>query len=406
MSFSDSDGTAVGDGTIRYAVDNSTNHNLLDLSFLATAEQDSPLTLNFTHSNNLDSHLPTSMQLAWTQDTPAGAPFILSGADSPGAFSSTNMPVDWMHQNLAGIGCQPLRRLSIPGSHDTGMSTLTGGTFLTTEDNTLTQWVDVAGQLNAGFRYFDIRPVIASGIFTTGHYSQILDEWVGGNGQDLASVIAQVNQFTSQNNELIILDLSHMYNTDDNWRALNNAEFTTLVKQLQGINHLYTSPTPSSGDLSTLPLNTFISASASVIVLLASPPIPLPPGLFPESALPIYNSYSDTADPKSMAADQLSKLSIQRKSRDSSMFLLSWTLTTIANIRQLATQAHSLLFDPSDQGLWKTIYNNRASGAGYPNIVFIDGIGQAAPSVIGGSNVAAFCMGINHVVLEGVSCPS
>lgn len=62
-----------------------------------------------------------------------------------------------------------------------------------------------------------------------------------------------------------------------------------------------------------------------------------------------------------------------------------------------------MLFDQSDDGLWKTIYRNRATS--YPNIVYIDGIGQASPSPLDGRNVAALCMAVNHVVLEGVGCP-
>lgn len=80
-----------------------------------------------------------------------------------------------MHQNLLTIGCQPLLRLKIPGNHDAGMFTLSGGTFLVTEEDVLCQWIDIPGRLNAGFGCFDLRPVIADGGFAMVHYSQIFD---------------------------------------------------------------------------------------------------------------------------------------------------------------------------------------------------------------------------------------
>lgn len=293
----------------------------------------------------------------------------------------------------------------MPGSHDAGMSALNGGTVLVTEENTLTQWTNVAGQLDAGFRYFDVRPVIASGRFTTGHYSELLNQWVGGNGQDIASIITQLNDFLSRNNELVILDLSHMYNTDDKWRNLNSDEFNRLLTQLQGIQHRYTGP---NGDLSALSLNTFIKDGPCVIVLISDSSVALPPsppaGIFPSSVLNIFNQYSNTDDPNTMKSDQLSKLATQRKSRDDHMFLLSWTLSTVGNIRQLASKAHASLFDKAKGGLWDTIYTNRATS--YPNILFIDGIGSPDPDPAGGRNVAALSMAINAAVLDGVACPA
>lgn len=407
MSFFESDDSIAGDGIIRYSLENSSNDDLFEFAFIAAAEQDSPLTLNFTQSSTLGNQQHSALSLGWSSDHPAGTPFVLSSFSTPDSFSSSNVPVDWMHQNLPAIGCQPLRRLAIPGSHDAGMSTLSGGTFLVTEDNTLCQWIDIAGQLNAGFRYFDLRPVIADGNFATGHYSEIFDKWIGGNGQDLASIIGQINDFLDHNNELVILDMSHMYNTDDNWRKLNNDEFGRLLTQLESLKFRYDGPTGPNGDLSSLPLNNFINNGPRVITLNSESsvilPQPAPPGIFPSSALYIYNSFSDTGNAQAMKGDQLSKLAAHRTSRDDPMFLLSWTLSTIDNIRELATQAHSLLFDQSDSGLWKTVYRNRATS--YPNILFIDGVGQPSPSPLDNRNVAALCMAINHAVLDGVACP-
>lgn len=374
--------------------------------------------MNFLPANsggNVLTAIPDHhVDLAWNPNSTAGAPFILSLS----SLSSSNaappppptLPMDWMHQNLATLGCHPLRHICIPGAHDAGMSTLNGGTFLTMPENTLTQWTDIAGQLSAGIRYFDIRPVIAGGQFVSGHYSKIGSNWFGGNGQSLADIVSQVNSFLSQNNELVILDLSHMFNTDDKWRTLHPDEFSRLLTQLQGLQHLYSGPTGPNGDLSSLPLNNFIANGPSVIVINSESSVSLPPnppaGIFPLNALSIYNNYANTPFAPVMRSDQLKKMAQQKPNRDAPMFLLSWTLTTPADIRGLATQAADMLFESSNQGLWSTVYNNRGVGSA-PNILMLDGIGkQGQDSLAGGKNVAGMSMAINSVVLQGVNCPA
>lgn len=394
----------VGSGLAQYLYTTSEGHDF-DVSFLASAGSTPPLSIDLLAPYTKGELVRRSIDLNWTPDSYAGSVFMLAGMTDDAILTSADMPSDWMHQNLASLGCQPLRRLCMPGSHDTGMSELTGGTLLVTQEDTLTQWVNIADQLDAGFRYFDIRPVIASGQFSTGHYSEVLGKWVGGNGQDIASLVSQVNNFLAHNNELVILDLSHMFNTDDNWRTLNADEFIRLLGQLQGIQHLYSGP---NEDLSALPLNHFIQDGPSVIVLVSDGsvnlPSPVPTGFFPSSALNIFNQYSNTDDPNKMKSDQLSKLAANRKTRDDPMFLLAWTLSTVLDIRQLANTAHASLFDKSKGSLWDTIYTNRATS--YPNILSIDGIGAAASDPASGRNVAALSMAINAAVLNGVPCPA
>ena len=292
----------------------------------------------------------------------------------------------------------------MPGSHDSGMSVLTHGTALVTEENTLTHWIDVAGQLNAGFRYFDIRPVISAGEFVTGHYSEILGQWIGGNGQSLDAVIQQVNAFTAQNKEMVILDVSHSLNTDDGFRLLNDMELGRLISQLEGLKDRYTG---QEADLSIVPLKMFIAENAAVIVIWRDPTPILPPttplGIFPGIAMPIYNEFSDTDNSRKMKQDQLSKLADKRKNNGDGMFLVSWTLTTLINIREVARQAHELLFEPGEDGFWSTAFRKRATS--YPNIILIDGIGDKNSGALQNRNIAALSMAINHVALQDVPCP-
>ena len=55
---------------------------------------------------------------------------------------------------------QALQQLALPGSHDAGMSTFTGGRGAVA-CNSVTQSLDIGQQLALGVRYFDLRPVVS-----------------------------------------------------------------------------------------------------------------------------------------------------------------------------------------------------------------------------------------------------
>lgn len=401
------------ESVIIYSRHDEPSDTFVDLAFAISAQaNENPISISLQRdvARRSDGTAGDSiLDLNWNLSS-AGTPFILSDTSDSQATAPTlgTLPIDWMHQSLGLLGCQPLRHICLPGSHDAGMSVLTHSTFLSVEDNTLAQWVDIAGQLNAGIRYFDLRPVISAGQFVSGHYSKIGGSWIGGNGQALSSMVDQINDFLSVNKELVILDFSHMYNTDDGWRGLNSDEYSGLFAELQRIEHRYTA-TPPNGDLSALPLSVFISSSASVITIISdslSTSVPPDSGIYPSNTLQIFNSYADTPLAPVMRDDQLGKLAAQRTSRDSAMFLLSWTLTTPLNIRDLATQAHNLLFEPGDDGLWSTIFKGKDQGA-YPNIIMVDAIGSSDANdlLAGGKALTEFAVAVNNVVLQGVGCP-
>jgi hypothetical protein len=355
----------------------------------------SDLVVNFGQISSKGNPLGSTIDLGfWAFNDEA---FILSGGD-PTSFSSTNTPQNWMQQNLGAIGCQPLRHLCMPASHDAGMSQLNGHTGLANDADTLTQYADIGGQLAAGFRYFDIRPVIHNGQFYTGHYSDLAGSWQGGNGQSIAAVISQVNAFLAQNHELVILDLSHAYDTDNGYPPFTQAQTIALMQQLQGLEHRFAAPVGTS-DLSKLTLNQFIAFGASVLIIFDDST--LSPGAFSQQAfvgfynnsqLSVYNSYANTADLGTMVSDQLGKMATQRRSPDSGLFLLSWTLTTL-DPRADAPTAHAALF----QKLWPA-----CSKQSFPNFIMVDAIGYN--DNLNNRNVAALSMAINHYF--NAACPA
>ena len=318
----------------------------------------------------------STINLGWNHD--GDVVFILSGSED--SFSSTNPPSDWMQANLGVLGDRPIRHICIPGSHDSGMSLVDGKTALANENNVITQTVSVGTQLSLGARYFDVRPVIANGAFKTGHYSDIdVLGWQGANGQSFAQIIEEINAFTVNNKEFIVLNISHDRNTDDgrDYQALNQDEWNHLLEQLSGLNYLFVAPDPENIDLTLLTLNDFIGNGEAAVVVIAQPDAPdislgdyAHRGFYFYRQFDAYNSYSDSDDLSHMIADQLKKMQTVRSSPDGQLFLLSWTLTqgardivTDGKILDLAAKANPAIFR---QLLPEVNFTT------YPNILYID----------------------------------
>jgi hypothetical protein len=337
----------------------------------------------------------TTIDLSFTDETIT--PFILSG-QTKAALESTNPPIDWMNQNLPSIGCLPLNRICMPASHNAGMSVLNGRAGPATPENTLCHYTDILGQLRAGYRFFDIRPVIAGGQMMTGHYSNtlsdagflddLLDVWVGGNGQSIASIIDQINQFLSNNRELVIINLSHTLDTDNGYKTFTQDEQNRLFKQLLNLKNRFILPKGAS--LANLSLNDYLKDGPAVVIILdnaqagehmSASSFPNQ-GFYTNADLPIYNQYSNTDDAGKMSKDQLSKMRAQRTGPNSKSFLLSWTLTTVIDIRMWAGFAHERLF----KDLWPSV-----SKESYPNYIMVDGVGS---KVLEPGNVVALCLGV------------
>jgi hypothetical protein len=126
---------------------------------------------------------------------------------------------DWM----ADYQDRPLGELTWPASHDSGMSSTRpwteaihckGGAF---HNITMTQTLSVQGQLQAGVRILDIRPVLSGGTLFTAHGTRERIEAVGLQlnagclGQSIASVFEQVNTFLEQHpTEVVIIHVGNI----------------------------------------------------------------------------------------------------------------------------------------------------------------------------------------------------
>lgn len=253
-----------------------------------------------------------------------------------------SQPVDWMQQSLKQRN-EPLLKFCMPGTHDSGMSTYGRHTLFGWPCNTRTQTNTIINQLRYGARFFDVRPVISDGDFYTGHYTYIdtlnINTWQGANGQSIADVIKDVNEFTSSNAELIVLYISHAYNTDvgnSNYRWFNQEEWTRLFTALSGIEDRYVMIGQPPTNMTQMKLGDFIGKGRAAVVILIEPenadnPVELGPfqnqGFYLTKCWPQYHQYYSDHDPQGMIKYEIDQLKANRPDPSSLYFPLSWTIT-------------------------------------------------------------------------------
>ncbi|EPS45302.1 hypothetical protein H072_717 [Dactylellina haptotyla CBS 200.50] len=344
----------------------------------------------------------TALTINWVDDLAVA--FILSG-DSPTNFFPTNGPVSWMQASLPSIGDRPLRKICMPGSNNSGMCQQTGpATAFADDDNSATQWRDIHGQLVAGARYFDIRPCIGQGNrgksqIMCGCYSNTGEDtllsWQGMNGLYLQDVIDQVNQFLEEegNKELVIINLSRGYNTDEGYRTLNAEEwdkvFAMLTDSSNGLEYLWKGPIESSGSkkqlnsLWDITLNELIgkgTKGAAVVVVSESYDIaPDSPfanrGIFNKSQGDTYKSETGSDSYGRIEIDQLEKMKKHGFSNPQ-LFQLAWTATLTCE-----DDLDSILRirgDELNMGLYSAL-PSKVNPQTFPNILLVDCVGGFNP---------------------------
>lgn len=185
----------------------------------------------------------------------------------------------------------------MPESHDAGISELTHQ-WMGVSANTQTQANHIYKQLLLGARWFDIRPAHYKGHWYTGHFSKGVGKYyLGATGRTIEHIVDDINRFTSEHpGELIVIDLSHDQDIDNWWSAFSELLWQMFFRELLKINDLWI---PSNGnlpdDLSTLPLNSFITPGSNSAVLVVIPdggPLPSDKPLFHRRSIEA-NLYSD-----------------------------------------------------------------------------------------------------------------
>lgn len=299
----------------------------------------------------------------------------------------------WMHDNLDLLGGRDLRQICMPGSHDAGMDKNVNGT-IAPDCAVVTQAMPISGQLACGVRYFDLRVIIGSGTYHTGHYDD--STHLGGRGESFEEIINEVNDFTAYTRELVILQLSHSMDTDHDYAAFTTAQWNGLLDLLTAkMKHLYLT---TAADLTSLTLRDYIGTGPAVVIFVGdktSINFANYPTIYAGSKFPMFDSYAHSDDVNVMVSDQLNKMHVNKTYPDAKLFLLSWTLTQTTfgattclvdsskSIKSLAAQANARLNDILPAC---TPYS-------FPNIILLDWIYPTLPFL----NIA---MTINTTIID------
>jgi len=359
-------------------------------SVIARKPSDYMLTISLDGMSTKQSAQGSKVDLGFRHD--AAVNWIMSTDEAGKWWSNSGTYTDWMQQSMGSLANRTLRHICMPGSHDAGMNTFKPGTIGANFANSQTQYLDFYQQLMAGSRYFDLRPVISNGQWVSGHYSALGDIWVGGNGQSIADIVRQVNDFTAKYHELIIINLSHALDTDNDYKDLTQAQWNSLFDTLKAVKNRYTVPDPGTTDFSSKVLGDFITDRASVFILAQLPSgITLnsygSQGFYNYANFPIFDSYSNTNNRATMKTDQFQKLRNNRNvvsdtaSRKDIFHILSWTLTQqaedVLNFDRAIMNMAAEAFDELVSEAW-----NAFTPMSFPNVLYVDALGIRDKSVV------------------------
>jgi hypothetical protein len=269
-----------------------------------------------------DAAVEVEVDAAASTDTQA-APTVIS-------------PTDWMSDVLAAFPDTSIRLvdLALPRSHDTGTYILNACDVGATECNTQTQHLTMQGQLEAGVRFFDIRPVLNDDEYFTYHRIGCGD--LGCDGDSMANVLSQTREFLDAHAELVVFEVGHLCRT-----SATDETLVALIADAFG-ERLYRETEPTQG---TSPPGPFIqrplrdilpaaSATGKVVVLWSglSDTVALrAEGRFAESFIPIKGSYSNAQEVDPLIVDQKEKYAAFTHD-EAALFKLSWTLTMNAEL--------------------------------------------------------------------------
>ncbi len=233
---------------------------------------------------------------------------------------------DWMTQFMIDHAEQvTLKNMSLPGAHDAGIYTLSSCTLGANSCSTQTQDIDMKSMLEAGVRYYDIRPTLNdTGEYFTEHSTEC--EGLGCQGDALNNILTQTKEFLDNHSELVVFVMTHFCKT-----SYDDTGMTDMVKNIMG-ERLYTENSTSRTHLLNEPLQNILDldgAKGKLLLVYEDAPDNSDlrtKGIFPASFLPLQGSYANSFDFETMKADQLEKFNNYDPTNER-IFEMSWTMT-------------------------------------------------------------------------------
>ncbi|OAA72288.1 LysM domain-containing protein [Cordyceps fumosorosea ARSEF 2679] len=326
---------------------------------------------------------------------------VITGSATYGfAASLRHGPGNWMRGLYDVIKDRPLRHLFLPGSHDAGMSRISGNLVsLGSAPNTQTQGITIYDQLRAGSRLFDLRVGTVHNATNTAQYGYWIlhvnderaDVAIGNTGEALDEVIQEVNRFTAENpGEIILFRVRYLIGIRNipsfgpiYWTADMVNEF---FGKLRGVNDRCGGLDAGGTTFDKQPASYFMDRNGGrgcVLFLLDTsnlqdgvPHDAVADGIYRTEALPVWDNWSNLPDTQKVAEDQTAKWKTVSRAGAfaNDQFLIGqWIIsadpltTTALTIEQMAVQ-------PTNPALyWMGL--NAMSPEVFPTVALVDYVG-------------------------------
>lgn len=299
---------------------------------------------------------------------------------------------NWMKKNINWLGALSIHQLSLGGSHHSGMNQITGGTPQAKSCKVIYQDLTVINQLEKGVRYLDLRPVLSEGKFTTGSYfKEQNNKWQGANGQSIISILEDINNFTKEHNELIIITLSNTLNRDvEEHRPFNQNDWDELFDLLNTTENMFHTSEKTQLEMITLGEITKKGTRAGVFYIVYDEGTGVELGdyagkgfFYPRNII-IFRSATKTDDPLVMIDQQIS---LMEKVAPNRYFVMSFILSrNRSNVTVCSKRRnHKRMGQTVNKNLADILYY--VTKHIHPNVLMLDYVGH--------SKVAEVAMSIN-----------
>ncbi|KAI9370696.1 PLC-like phosphodiesterase [Aspergillus egyptiacus] len=353
---------------------------------------------------------------------------VITGSNGHGFRASlTYGQGNWMKGLYDVIKDRPLQHIVMPGTHDSGMSTISGQIVsIGSEGNTQTQGLNIYDQLRVGARWFDMRIVSvhkaneADYDFWIAHVNdENADVPVGNTGESLADVINEVNRFTSENpGEIIILKIRYLVGLRRipvggpiSW---DNGIVNNFFTELKKINN-------RCGNLDTRvqfqhqPASYFMDqnrGAGCVLFLLDGgnlqegvPHDSITDGIYPYSQMAVNDNWSNQPQTEPVAEHQISVWAGIERAEPfvNDQFLISQWLVSADAIQTTLLTIQNIAVMPTNPALyWAGV--NAMSPTKWPNVLLVDYIGVVIPDQFAWNQLSAelyvLAIGLNLYMLS------
>ena len=324
---------------------------------------------------------------------------VITGSESYGFVASLQYgPGNWMKGMYDVIKDRKVQHLVMPGSHDAGMSRISGNlASVGTKPNTQTQGLTIYDQLRVGSRLFDLRvgtvhkndDISSYGYWVMHVNNEKADVAIGNTGESLDDVIGEVNKFTAENpGEIVFFRVRYLIGLREipvggpiYWNSTMVNEF---FGKLKGINN-------RCGGLDTgtkfnqQKASYFMDRNGGkgcVLFLLngdfnSDVPQDSPAdGIYQGSAMDVWDNWSDVADTETMANDQVADWKTVGRSGSftNDQFLISQWLVSADPVTTTLYTIEDIAILPTNPALYWMGLNNM-SPESWPTVLLLDYIG-------------------------------